>query len=870
MHYLKDYRPWDFILEKSFLDIQILDDESVEIKTELNLEKKEKGKDIPLFLHGKELQLLEIRLNGKALSKEDFIQDAEGLHLSHVPDAFTLSTKVKIFPAKNTALEGLYKAGSIFCTQCEAEGFRKITFYPDRPDVLSRITVSLEADQTLYPVLLSNGNRKFQEKLPAGRHRVIWEDPFPKPSYLFAVVSGNLSCKKDEFTTREGRKVGLEIYTDHENADKCDHAMASLKKSMLWDEEVYGLSCDLDTYMIVAVNDFNMGAMENKGLNIFNSKYVLAKPETATDADFEGIESVIAHEYFHNWTGNRVTLRNWFQLSLKEGLTVFRDQEFSADMQSRSVKRIQDVRVLRARQFPEDAGPMAHPIRPEAYLEMNNFYTVTVYEKGAEVVRMIHTILGKENFRKGMDLYFERHDGEAVTCEDFVRAMEDASGMNLSQFRLWYSQAGTPIVRVKMERKGEKTLLVIRQEIPDTPGETGKSPMVIPLRLGFLEKDGCEAESVFQGLSSKEHLILLTKKEESFSFEGISKDAVPSILRGFSAPVQLEMALSNEDLALLLGHDTDAFNRWEAGRSLLNRCLLLWLEKGFSRPLLLPDFLEKAFHAVLEKSGEDPALSAEILSLPTEEEMHHLLAQKGIPIDPPKVHALREALLESLALTLETLWEKIFKENQTMKPYAFTSSEVGKRKLRNTALLFLSRLPEKGLARVQKAWEEASSMTDLMQALRLAADFEGDEADKILYEFEKRFEKDTLVMDKWFQVQALSKKKNALERVQNLTKHPLFSMKNPNKVRALVSAFAISNPHGFHEKDGAAYSFLKEKILEIDVLNPQIGARLAAAFNAWKTYDEPWRSLMEKEIRDIAARKKLSTDIREIVSRAIA
>ncbi|MCW7752619.1 aminopeptidase N [Desulfobotulus sp. H1] len=873
MHYLKDYRPFDFELKSTGLDVSI-HGTFVDVTARLVMERRQDGDvQAPLFLHGEDLEILGIWLDGRLLAPREFLQDGQGVTFFDVPVSFELVTKVRIFPDTNTALEGLYRAGSMLCTQCEAEGFRKITFYPDRPDVMAPFHVRIEADRSLFPVLLSNGNPVKNETLPGNRHAVCWEDPFPKPSYLFALVAGDLACQKDFFRTADGRDVQLAIYTEHENANQCEHAMVSLKKAMTWDEDVFGLSYDLDMYMIVATNDFNMGAMENKGLNIFNSKYVLARPETATDGDFEGIESVIAHEYFHNWTGNRVTVKNWFQLSLKEGLTVFRDQQFTADMQSASVKRIQDVRSLRARQFPEDAGPMAHSVRPEAYLEMNNFYTATVYDKGAELIRMIHTLTGPENFRSGMDLYFARHDGKAVTCEDFVAAMEDASGADLSLFRLWYAQAGTPVLHVTTdwdEGKGRLTLH-LRQDIPDTPGQKNKKPMVIPIRTAFFSRSGEQVLLDYRGKKDKEFLLVLRSKEESFVFDGVSLPVVPSLLRGFSAPVRLRIPLNTEELAVLLAWDSDPFNRWEAGRMLVERTFRQLVEDHRAgRSMVVPEDVIAAFQAVLENADQDPALAAEILNMPSEGELYHLLAAEKIAVNPLMVHEVREFFLDALARPLKTLWERTWYACRTQGAYVFRAADVSKRRLKNLSLFWLSRFPDTGFGWVERAAEEASCMTDRMAALQLAAHFHEEGSRRMLLDFEREFAQDALVMDKWFQVQALSRRENTLARVEELMGHPLFSMKNPNKVRALIGAFASGNPFRFHRKDGAGYAFLAERVLELDGLNPQVGSRMVSILNAWKTFEEPWRSEMKKALMHIRKKEGLSSDIREVVDRALA
>ncbi|MCG8471883.1 MAG: aminopeptidase N, partial [Desulfobacterales bacterium] len=795
----------------------------------------------------------------------------ETLTLKELPQAFELTTKVKIHPESNTSLEGLYFADGTFLTQCEAEGFRRITFFPDRPDVMASFRCTVEAEKAKYPVLLSNGDLIDKGDLDDGRHFATWEDPHRKPSYLFAAVAGDLACVEGSFTTASGRDVALKFYVDHEDADKCDHALSSLQKSMAWDEKTFGLEYDLDTYMVVATHSFNAGAMENKGLNIFNSKYVLAKPETATDTDFQGIEGVIGHEYFHNWTGNRVTLCNWFQLSLKEGLTVFRDQEFSSDMGSRAVKRISDVRVLRAAQFPEDAGPMAHPIRPESYMEMNNFYTATVYNKGAEIIRMIHTFLGGEGFAKGMDLYIERHDGCAVTCEDFVKAMEDASGVDLSRFRLWYSQAGTPKVDVDrtFDEKAGAYTLTLTQKVPDTPGQNGKRPMQMPVKMGLLGRDGEPLPLVLEGEDGKnaptERVLDFASNMESFRFVGLTQEPVPSLFRGFSAPINKRIAYTQEELIFLLAHDTDAFNRWDAAQQLFADTILSMVEElSKGKTLTLSPALIDAVRETLTHPSLDKALIAQALSLPSEIELGDRMKR----IDVEGIHAAREFVANTLAKTLHEEFKAVYLACSNSGPYTLDSDAMARRRLKGVCLSFLARVEAPDFC--FEAFASSSNMTDELAGLSTLAGLSCDKKKEALSRFYETWKDDTLVLDKWFTAQAVSKAPGTLEQVLELKKHPAFEMKNPNKVRALIGAFCQANPFHFHRKDGKGYDLLADTVIALNEINPSIAARMAGGFNRWKRYDDGRQALIKERLDRILATENLATGVYEIVSRALA
>jgi aminopeptidase N len=866
---LQDYRPPAFVVDAVRLYVD-LRERGTRVRAELDLRRNPApgAAEGALRLDGERLALRSVTLDGRALAPAEYAVDEESLTVHAVPDACTLATEVEIAPEDNTALEGLYTSGSMYCTQCEAEGFRRITYYPDRPDVMARFTTTVVADKARCPVLLSNGNPVASGDLDGGRHFVTWEDPFPKPSYLFALVAGDLRCVEDRYVTASGREVKLRIYVEPENVDKCAHAMRSLQKAMRWDEERFGREYDLDVYMIVAVNDFNMGAMENKGLNVFNAKFVLARPETATDRDFLGIEGVIAHEYFHNWTGNRITCRDWFQLSLKEGLTVFRDQEFSADMGSRGVKRIEDVRLLRANQFAEDAGPMAHPVRPDAYIEINNFYTVTVYEKGAEVVRMQANLLGPEAFRKAMDLYFERHDGQAVTTDDFVRCMEDASGRDLGQFRRWYNQAGTPELEVSdvYDAQQRTYTLTVRQSCPPTPGQPDKAPLHIPFAVGLLGAQGEDLPLRLAGETGpapRTRVLELREPEEAFRFVDVPVRPVPSLLRGFSAPVKVRYDHDDESLVFLMAHDGDGFNRWDAAQLLAQRVIL----RRVADPAApLPAGFVGAFRQALTDPRADRALLAEVLALPGES----YLADQMPVVDVDGIHRAREAVKAGLAAALRDDLLAVHAACADAQPYDLAPAAIGRRSLRNLALGYLMQAADAEVAALCLAqYRAAHNMTDVMAALALIADSELPEREDVLADFRARWAHDPLVMDKWFVVQATARHPRTLSRVQTLLGDPAFSIRNPNKVRSLIGAFATGNPVRFHAADGSGYRFLVDRVLEIDPANPQIAARLLRALSRWRRYDPARQSLMRGELERATATAGLSKDVHEIATRSL-
>ncbi len=871
--YLKEYRQPNYWLDEVALRFE-LDEQATRVYSELKLRRNESVTDnLSLWLDGEELALKSLAIDGRRLTENEYQISENGLTIHSVPEQFLLQVETQVDPQNNRSLEGLYRSSGNFCTQCEAQGFRKISYYPDRPDVMALFTTTIVADKKAYPVLLSNGNLVESGELEGGKHWCRWQDPFPKPSYLFALVAGDLAEIKGSHTTPDGREIALSFFVEHHNRDKCDHAVQSLKKAMLWDEQTFGLVYDLDVYMVVAVDDFNMGAMENKGLNVFNSKYVLANAQTATDQDFQGIEAVIGHEYFHNWTGNRITCRDWFQLSLKEGLTVFRDQEFSADMGSRAVKRIEDVRMLRARQFPEDGGPMAHPIRPEAYMEINNFYTLTIYEKGAEVIRMQHTLLGAAGFRKGMDLYFERFDGQAVTCEDFVAAMADANERDLSQFMRWYSQAGTPRLQVSEHFDAEKKQyrLSFKQFTPATPGQAAeeKLPLHIPLRMGLISDSGeplslrLAGETQAQGT---ERVLEITAAEQEFVFADIESQPHPSLLRGFSAPLILQMQRSDASLALQMAHDSDAFNRWEAGQQFAQGLLLKLVQSIQSgAKLALPESFVTAVAALLCNSASDPAFAAEALTLPSE----LMLAEQMAVIDVDAIHAAREFMRLALANALNREFETVYHANQTPGDYSPDATSIGKRRLKNVALAYLSCLKtEPVLALAQQQFDTGSNMSDVMAALQVLNGVAGQQREAALAAFYQQWQADRLVMDKWFSLQAMAQLPDTLEQIKTLRQHPDFDLKNPNRVRSLVGAFAMSNPVIFHQKDGEGYRFFADQIIELDRFNPQISARLATALSRWSRYDEARQLLMKVQLKRIAA-EDLSKDLFEVINKSL-
>ncbi len=818
-------------------------------------------RDVPLELYGHDLELISVRVNGVALNESEYALTDEGMTIAQLAALSCVEIVTRIYPQTNTSLEGLYQSSGNFCTQCEAQGFRKITYYPDRPDIMTVFTTQIIADKQKYPVLLSNGNLTGSGELADGRHWVRWEDPFHKPSYLFALVAGKLQHVEDHYVTRSGRQVTLRIYTEAHNITKCDHAMQSLQRAMHWDEQRFGLEYDLDIYMIVAVDDFNMGAMENKGLNIFNSKLVFASPETATDVDYISIESVIGHEYFHNWTGNRVTCRDWFQLSLKEGLTVFRDQEFTSDLHSRAVKRIEDVRRLRTFQFAEDASPMAHPVRPASYMEINNFYTMTVYEKGSEVVRMYQTLLGREGFRKGMDLYFQRHDGQAVTTEDFLAAMADANEVNLSQFQRWYDQAGTPEVKVDMsyDRSEQTCSLHFRQSCPATPEASEKLPFLIPIEVALLNSQG--------KTMGGSQVLRFTQTEQSFTFTDIHEKPVPSLLRGFSAPVRLSYPYTETDLMFLMKHDSDAFNRWDASQRLAMQTILALLDaQQQGRAFGLEHEVISAYQAVLTDGTLDPALRAEALWLPSETD----IAEVARPADPEAIHQAREFIYTTLAKALRLDLDNLYLSMQDEGEYKVDALSIGRRSLKNLCLDYLGRINDEaihGQALVQ--YYQAGNMTDSLAALAVLNQIDCPQREQALQHFHDRWQQDALVMDKWFALQATSSLPGTLAQVKALKQHKLFDMRNPNKVRALIGSFAMRNPLHFHAVDGSGYEFLTENVLDLDSMNPQIAARMVRPLMSWRHYEPQRSELMKVQLEKIKAHAGLSGDVYEIVSKSL-
>ncbi|MAB78762.1 MAG: aminopeptidase N [Planctomycetes bacterium] len=871
--YRKNYSPPDHWIDRVNLTFQ-LSERMTRVRAVLAVRS---NRDVnpggrPLVLNGEDIELVGLKLNGTPLVIGEFELKNDSLVIPEVPDDFELETVVEIDPKANTQLSGLYLSDGIFCTQCEAEGFRRITFFLDRPDVMARYSVRIEAEKGRCPVMLSNGNRIESGSMLDGKRFVCWEDPYPKPSYLFALVAGDLACHRGRFTTRSGRDIQLEIWVEEQNTDKCEHALRSLQKAMAWDEERFGLEYDLDIYMIVAVNAFNMGAMENKGLNVFNSKYVLARPETATDGDYEAIEGVIAHEYFHNWTGNRVTCRDWFQLTLKEGLTVFRDQEFSADTTSAAVKRIADVRALRTMQFTEDAGPMAHPIRPEAYVSMDNFYTVTVYEKGAEVVRMYQTLLGREGFRKGMDLYFERHDGSAVECDDFRAAMADANGRDLDQFERWYSQAGTPVVEASGEydAASRSYRLTLRQSAP-RDGDYESRPLHIPISMGLLSSNGRDMPLLMgDGLDTNPpttRVLELTDAETTFTFKDVAEAPVPSLLRGFSAPIKLEVERGSEELAFLMGQDSDSFRRWDAGFELATRTLLDLAEgQRQGRAMKLDPLFVEAFAEVLDDDGLDGSLKSLALSLPDE----IFLGQQMSVIDPDAVHAARVFVVEQLASRLSDRWRAAYDANLDRGTYSASKEAIDRRRIKNRSLAYLVHCHEQATIDLAlRQFESAHNMTDRQSALACLTFVDCPEQRSALDKFYELFQEDPLVIDKWFRLQAVAPLADPLGRVVELAQHSEFRLENPNRVYSLIRAFAGGNPVGFHRADGKAYEWVADQVLALDALNPQVASRVVSAFNVWKRYDEKRKSFMQAQLERIASHAKLSKDTSEIVGRAL-
>lgn len=862
VRYLKDYQTPAYRILETDLHFDIAEPQTV-VKSRLTVEPQRVGE--PLVLDGS-AKLLSVKINGTAA---DYVLEGETLTIAGVPsERFTVEVETEILPTENKSLMGLYASGGNLFTQCEPEGFRKITFYIDRPDVMSKFTTTIVADKKRYPVLLSNGNKIDGGECSDGRHWVKWEDPFAKPSYLFALVAGDLAVTEDRFTTMSGRNVKIEFYTTEADKPKVGFAVESLKNAMKWDETRFGLEYDLDIFMVVAVGDFNMGAMENKGLNIFNTKFVLADSRTATDTDFEGIESVVGHEYFHNWTGNRVTCRDWFQLSLKEGLTVFRDQEFSGDRASRAVRRIENIRLLRQHQFPEDAGPTAHPVRPASYEEMNNFYTMTVYEKGAEVVRMYHTLLGEEGFQKGMKLYFQRHDGQAVTCDDFRVAMADANGINLDQFALWYSQAGTPVLEAESRLKNNIFELTIKQTVPPTPDMADKQPMMIPVKIGLLNRNGEAVAFDYQGKRATEAVLLLTEAEQTFPLEGVTEAVVPSLLRGFSAPVHLNYPYSDDDLLLLLAHDSDAFTRWEAAQTLYRRAVaanLAALSDGVELPK--HEKLLAAVEKVISDDLLDNAFKALLLGVPSEAELWDGTEN----IDPLRYHQAREALLDTLAVHFLPKWHELNRQaaKQENQSYEYSPEAAGWRTLRNVCRAFVLRADPAHIETVaEKYGEMAQNMTHEWGILSAVNGNESDTRNRLLAQFADKFSDDALVMDKYFSLVGSSRRSDTLQQVQTALQHPKFSIENPNKARSLIGSFSRNVPH-FHAENGSGYRFIADKVIEIDRFNPQVAARLVQAFNLCNKLEPHRKNLVKQELQHIRAQEGLSKDVGEIVGKIL-
>lgn len=852
--YLKDYKPYPFNVQNIDLEFQIYDDKTIVTAT---TRYKSKGGSDDLVLNGEALTLVSIKKDGQDVTPD--IQE-DHLILEKPGDEFELEIVTEIVPEKNTRLEGLYQSGGIYCTQCEAEGFRRITYYPDRPDVLATYTVRVEGDKESLPVLLSNGELMASGDTDNGRHYTLWRDTTPKPCYLFALVAGNLNKIQDRFTTMSGKEVDLVIYVRPGDEDQCDHAMDSLKRSMKWDEDIYGREYQYSIFNIVAVSDFNMGAMENTSLNIFNTALVLAHQDTATDHDFMRVEGVIAHEYFHNWTGNRVTCRDWFQLSLKEGLTVFRDQEFSADTHSRSVQRIDDVQLLRRLQFPEDAGPLAHPIRPDNYIEINNFYTMTVYEKGSEVIRMIHTLLGPEDYRKGTDLYFDRHDGQAVTCDDFVQAMQDASGVDLTQFKLWYSQAGTPQISFSADYDATKQeyKMSFFQAIPDTPGQSDKRPMHIPIAIGLLDQDGKDLIGT--------EVLHLKEKTQDFIFRDIPAKPIPSVLRNFSAPVILKSDLDEGQMNFIRQNDSDGFNRWESGQTIAARTIHHMLGNNDENP---SDSFIEGLAPIIEQAlddDSDKALCARALQLP---DMSSLIQHRDLA-DPVAIYKARQKTFAAIKREYRKPLEAIYKDNQQAGTFSIKADAVAKRSLRNMALSILTSTYGTGCAkRAKEHYLAADNMTDRIAALSSLGPNKNPEHKEIYDTFYDRYKDYPLVIDKWFALQAGSARDDILSILQNLREHPDFNIKNPNRVRSLFGSFAMHNDLGFHAKDGSGYTFLSDGIKKLNAINPQIAARLLNPFRSWKQYSEDRQAMMREALEDILSIKNLSPDVFEVAKKSL-
>lgn len=870
---LRDYLPPAFLVDEVSLDVS-LDPEKTEVRSTLHVRRNPAApSDAPLVLDGEHLTLLEVSLNGERLGENSYQVDDKSLTLPDMPDQFTLTTLTKCAPAANTELTGLYQSNGIYCTQCEAEGFRRITYYLDRPDVMAEFRTRIVADKALAPVLLSNGNCVAEGETADGRHFAEWHDPFKKPAYLFALVAGDLAMVEDNFRTMSGRDVVLRIFVEPGNEDRCAYAMDALKRSMKWDEEAFGREYDLDIFMIVAVSAFNMGAMENKGLNIFNDKYVLARPDTATDADYAAIESIVAHEYFHNWTGNRITCRDWFQLCLKEGLTVFRDQEFTSDQRSRAVKRIADVRTLRTHQVPEDGGPLAHPVRPDSYIEINNFYTATVYEKGAELVRMIHTLLGPERFREGMDTYFDRHDGEAATVEDFLTSLGDGGEQDLSGFKRWYAQAGTPEVMIagKWDQAAGTYTVKMSQICPPTPGQPHKEALPIPIEIGLLRPDGSDMPLRLEGeeeAGATSRVLTLDKREQVFRFTNVTEKPVASLLRKFTAPVKLNANQSEREWTFLMDHDSDPFNRWEACQKYASSVLIsnaTALQKNMK--MRQGNVFSQIVERLLKDEALEPEFVAQMITLPAEQTLAQTI---GSNVDVEAIHTARDTLKSAIADRVWLGFREAYDRLQVSGPYSPDSESAGRRTLRNACLSYLAASSQTGgLQLVMKQFESADNMTDQIAALALLAEHDGPERLSAFDAFHDRWKNDHIVIDKWFALQATSSLPDTLSNVQQLTRHAAFSLSNPNKVRALIGSFANANQVRFHAANGAGYTFVADKVLELDKLNPQVAARLLGAFKSWRQFDPGRQSLIKAALERIVDAPGISQDVYEISSKSL-
>jgi aminopeptidase N len=867
---LQDYRPPDWLVDTVHLDVS-LHPTAARVRATLALRPNSGGgAPSPVVLDGDGLHLVSLAIDGVALPKEAYVATPDRLTISQAPPGpFRLEIETLVDPAANTQLSGLYRSSGVYCTQCEAEGFRRITYFPDRPDLMAVYTTRIEADKAEAPVLLANGNLVAQGDLPDGRHFAQWQDPFPKPSYLFALVGGTLACVSDTFRTMSGRDVALKIYVEPGKEDRCGYAMDSLKRAMAWDEAAFGREYDLDIFMIVAVSDFNMGAMENKGLNVFNDKYVLASAATATDGDFAAIEAVIAHEYFHNWTGNRITCRDWFQLCLKEGLTVFRDQEFTADQRSRAVKRISDVRLLRGHQFVEDAGPLAHPVRPEVYREINNFYTATVYEKGAEVVRMVKTLIGAEKFRQGMDLYFSRHDGQAATVEQFIQCFAEVSNLDMPAFMRWYSQAGTPevVANGSWDEKSGTFRLDLAQAVPPTPNQPVKQPMLMPLAIGLVGKDGRDLPlTLADGNTAGRGVIILSKAAETFVFTDIRERPVASLNRGFSSPIKLTANISPADLSFLAAYDSDPFNRWQAVQT-LGMALLLADVRGTRAEITREDLIA-AMAEILTDARLEPAFIAQALSLPGEAD---IAREVGSDIDPDAIFRARLALRAAIGKTLAGTLEESYLHMADDGPYNPDAASAGRRSLKNACLDLLAADGNlQGSERAARQFRAASNMTDRIAALGTLSLHDTPQRAQAIADFYERYSSDPLIIDKWFALQAAIPEAATLERVRALTAHPAFSLGNPNRVRALIGAFAQGNLTQFNRADGGGYQFVADNVLLLDEKNPQVAARLLSAFKSWRALEAGRRAKAEAALRRVAAAANLSRDVNDIAQRALA